>query len=275
METIPRSSGEVTDAENEVRQVSTGSTSVLTTDAATTTAEGDSNVVENEQDDYEEYNDEEDEEDDYEYEDDDEVAYSGFLDESMPPEKVEEIVEKPKWRQPSEAAVSMSLRAESEKTGGRRRLAQDLYRIMNQDTEEAGFSLAPVEDSMDKWTIKLFGLDEDSNLAKDMKVLGISNIEIEMNFPEHYPFEPPFVRVVRPRFKRQTGFVMNGALCMELLTKVSSLLFRVFLLRSINVAFSYTIFVPRMDGTQSMTLKVSSFRFDHSWSLETDDSKLL
>ena len=34
-----------------------------------------------------------------------------------------------------------------------------------------------------------------------------------------YPFEPPFVRVVRPRFKRQTGFVMNGALCMELLTK--------------------------------------------------------
>jgi ubiquitin-conjugating enzyme E2 Q len=33
-----------------------------------------------------------------------------------------------------------------------------------------------------------------------------------------YPFEPPFVRVVSPRFKRQTGFVMNGALCMELLT---------------------------------------------------------
>ncbi len=26
------------------------------------------------------------------------------------------------------------------------------------------------------------------------------------------------MRVVRPRFKRQTGFVMNGALCMELLT---------------------------------------------------------
>ena len=35
---------------------------------------------------------------------------------------------------------------------------------------------------------------------------------------KQYPFEPPFVRVVRPRFKKQTGFVMNGALCMELLT---------------------------------------------------------
>merc|ERR1712194_256825 len=91
---------------------------------------------------------------------------------------------------------------------------------MNQDHEEAGFSLAPqVEDSMEKWTIKLFQLDPDSNLAKDMMVLGINHIELEMKFPEQYPFEPPFVRVVKPRFKRQTGFVMNGALCMELLTK--------------------------------------------------------
>jgi len=95
-----------------------------------------------------------------------------------------------------------------------------LYRIMNQDTEEAGFSLSPQsEDSMDKWTIKLFQFDGDSNLAKDMMVLGIDHIQLEMEFPNQYPFEPPFVRVVKPRFKRQTGFVMNGALCMELLTK--------------------------------------------------------
>mmetsp|Transcript_14977 Transcript_14977/g.37711 ORF Transcript_14977/g.37711 Transcript_14977/m.37711 type:complete len:463 (-) Transcript_14977:194-1582(-) len=125
-----------------------------------------------------------------------------------------------KWREPSRAAVSMSLRAQQETSGSKRRLAQDLYRIMNQDTEEAGFSLAPQsEDSMEKWTIKLFQFDPDSNLAKDMLVVGIDHIELEMKFPEQYPFEPPFVRVVKPRFKRQTGFVMNGALCMELLTK--------------------------------------------------------
>merc|ERR1712087_1098118 len=81
-------------------------------------------------------------------------------------------------------------------------------------------SLAPQsEDSMEKWTIKLFQFDPDSNLAKDMLVVGIDHIELEMKFPEQYPFEPPFVRGVKPRFKRQTGFVMNGALCMELLTK--------------------------------------------------------
>lgn len=125
-----------------------------------------------------------------------------------------------KWRQPSREAVNMSLRAEQETTGGKRRLAQDLYRIMNQDTKESGFSLEPAsEDSMKQWTIKLFQFDEDSNLAKDMKVLALEYIELEMTFPDQYPFEPPFVRVVRPRFKRQTGFVMNGALCMELLTK--------------------------------------------------------
>lgn len=127
---------------------------------------------------------------------------------------------KPKWRQPSEEAVNMSLRAEKEKSGNKRRLALDLYRIMNQDTDKAGFTLVPSsEDSMDNWTIKLFQFDEDSKLAQDMKVLSVPYIELEMKFPDQYPFEPPFVRVTQPRFRRQTGFVMNGALCMELLTK--------------------------------------------------------
>lgn len=199
-------------------------------------------------------------ESEYEYEDDDDAAFSGFLmtnntygtttnnaaySSSAPARIVEEETvavassdtapasatsaavdgesdgaPRKKWREPSRAAVSMSLRAQQETSGSKRRLAQDLYRIMNQDHEEAGFSIAPQsEDSMEKWTIKLFQFDPDSNLAKDMLVVGIDHVELEMKFPEQYPFEPPFVRVSKPRFKRQTGFVMNGALCMELLTK--------------------------------------------------------
>jgi ubiquitin-protein ligase len=197
-----------------------------------------------------------DDESEYEYEDDDESPFSGFLmassnftgasaqgssapsssaqiiEEDVAPAKAvpssyasspdedDDAPRKNKWREPSRAAVSMSLRAQQETSGSKRRLAQDLYRIMSQDTQVAGFSLAPQsEDSMDKWTIKLFQFDSCSNLAKDMMVLGIEHVELEMLFPEQYPFEPPFVRVVKPRFKRQTGFVMNGALCMELLTK--------------------------------------------------------
>lgn len=173
--------------------------------------------------------------DDYEYEDEDDTGFAGFLATEHPhvstriineekPATIEE--EEPEdnkkllWREPTRAAVNMSLRAEKETSGGKRRLAQDLYRIMNQDTIEAGFSLETAnEDAMDKWKIKLFKFDQDSNLAKDMMVLGVEHVELEMKFPEQYPFEPPFVRVVKPRFRRQTGFVMNGALCMELLTK--------------------------------------------------------
>jgi ubiquitin-conjugating enzyme E2 Q len=126
---------------------------------------------------------------------------------------------KAKWKEPTKQAVNMSLRVGKEKSGGRRRLAADLYKVMMTDTEESGFSVEQsAEESMDKWTIKLFKFDEDSDLHKDLLVLGLDCVELEMNFPEQYPFEPPFVRVVRPRFKKQTGFVMNGALCMELLT---------------------------------------------------------
>jgi ubiquitin-conjugating enzyme E2 Q len=192
----------------------------------------------------EEEEDEDDDSSEYSYEDDDDAAFSGFLsapaaalsmefatttpaciveDETVVTSSTaatEAAEAKKKWREPSRAAVSMSLRAQQETSGSKRRLAQDLYRIMNQDTEEAGFSLAPQsEDCMDKWTIKIFQFDEDSNLAKDMLVLCQDHIQLEMKFPNQYPFEPPFVRVVKPRFKRQTGFVMNGALCMELLTK--------------------------------------------------------
>jgi len=127
---------------------------------------------------------------------------------------------KSKWKEPSQQAISMSLRAEKEKSGGKRRLASDLYRVMMSDTQEAGFHVEQGEgDSMDNWKVNLFNFDEDSELQKDLLVLGVDHVELEMKFPDQYPFEPPFVRVVRPRFKRQTGFVMNGALCMELLTK--------------------------------------------------------
>lgn len=177
--------------------------------------------------------DEADDESEYEYEDEDETNYGGFLETAARdpgPARIEDdsptastnakTTATAKWKEPSKEAVTMSLRAERETSGGKRRLASDLYKIMMADTQEAGFSLEPKsEDCMDKWIIKLFQFDEDSNLHKDMVVLGIEYIELEMSFPDQYPFEPPFVRVVRPKFKKQSGFVMNGALCMELLTK--------------------------------------------------------
>jgi ubiquitin-protein ligase len=177
--------------------------------------------------------DDDDDEEDYEYEDEEETAFAGFLDPVWPQQPAQQQQQTTSmavslsstssgggYKEPSQEAVRMSLRAERETSGGKRRLASDLYKIMVRDTEEAGFRMEPSSpDSMDRWTIRLFQFDEDSNLHKDMIVLGLDHIELEMSFPEQYPFEPPFVRVVRPKFKKQTGFVMNGALCMELLTQ--------------------------------------------------------
>ena len=54
---------------------------------------------------------------------------------------------------------------------------------MMADTQEAGFTLQPCDkDSMDKWCIKIFGFDEDSNLAKDFVVCRIDHMKLEMSF---------------------------------------------------------------------------------------------
>lgn len=114
---------------------------------------------------------------------------------------------KSKWKEPTKQAVNMSLRVEKEKSGGRRRLAADLYKVMMNDNEEAGFSVAQSSDEcMDKWTIKLFKFDEDSNLHKDLLVLGLDSVELEMNFPEQVScsnFNPVFGSIL-PYFRIST-----------------------------------------------------------------------
>ena len=45
-------------------------------------------------------------------------------------------------------------------------------------------------------------------------------VHMEMKFPKDYPMNPPFVRVIRPRFKFLTGHVtIGGSVCMQLLTR--------------------------------------------------------
>lgn len=74
-----------------------------------------------------------------------------------------------------------------------------------------------------RWDIKLFDFDPKSDLGKDMlaykKKNGEDFVTLEMRFSQDYPFAPPFVRVVRPRFVFRTGHVtIGGSICMELLT---------------------------------------------------------
>jgi len=48
---------------------------------------------------------------------------------------------------------------------------------------------------------------------------GMSAVVMEVKFPDNYPMQPPFIRVVRPRFQIHTGHItVGGSICMELLT---------------------------------------------------------
>lgn len=74
-----------------------------------------------------------------------------------------------------------------------------------------------------QWIVELHSFSEELPLTKDMKAKELTSIVLEMRFGKSYPYSPPFVRVIRPRFLpfQQGGgghVTMGGALCMELLT---------------------------------------------------------
>ena len=78
-------------------------------------------------------------------------------------------------------------------------------------------------ENMYQWIVELHSFDPKLPLAKDMKNAGETSIVLEVRFTNHFPFSPPFVRVVKPRFlpfnSGGGGHVTEGgAICMELLT---------------------------------------------------------
>lgn len=61
---------------------------------------------------------------------------------------------------------------------------------------------------------------EQPDLYKDCLAMRVDRIKFEIRLPEDYPFSPPFVRIVSPRFQQMTGYVTyGGSICFELLTK--------------------------------------------------------
>lgn len=89
---------------------------------------------------------------------------------------------------------------------------------------EVGWYINPGElENMYQWIVELHSFDHDLPLSQDMKAAGLTSVVLEMRFTNAWPFAPPFVRVIKPRFlpfaQRGGGHVLEGgAICMELLT---------------------------------------------------------
>lgn len=97
---------------------------------------------------------------------------------------------------------------------------KDIYR--SQNFKSKMYSVELVNDCLYDWNVRIFKVDEESPLQKDLRDMqkkgGQDHILLNMTFKETFPFEPPFVRVVCPVLNG--GYVLlGGAICMELLTK--------------------------------------------------------
>jgi len=99
------------------------------------------------------------------------------------------------------------------------RIASELTHILKTNPEKQGYSVDPIEDNIYLWELRFFSFDSNDDLAKDLKKLKKDHIVLHIAFPPTYPLNPPFVRVIRPRFAFRTGHVtIGGSVCTELLT---------------------------------------------------------
>ena len=68
----------------------------------------------------------------------------------------------------------------------------------------------PFQDNLFLWNVELSDFPKGTPFYKDLESYAKRTnrkpvIEIEMKFPKDYPMNPPFVRVIRPRFQFLTG----------------------------------------------------------------------
>jgi ubiquitin-conjugating enzyme E2 Q len=84
-------------------------------------------------------------------------------------------------------------------------------------------------DNVYQWIVELHSFhtfsinDKPLPLVEDMKQANATSIVLEIRFGPDFPFSPPYIRVIRPRFLPFTQgggghIVIGGAMCMELLT---------------------------------------------------------
>ncbi|KAJ5652417.1 hypothetical protein N7507_009843 [Penicillium longicatenatum] len=74
-----------------------------------------------------------------------------------------------------------------------------------------------------QWIVEMHSFDPALPLAQDLKAAKLNSVVLEIRFPREFPMNPPFVRVIRPRFLEFAAgggghVTAGGAMCMELLT---------------------------------------------------------
>ena len=76
---------------------------------------------------------------------------------------------------------------------------------------------------MSTWRVELHSFEECTSVHKELeevkKCTGKAAIEMEIKFPDNYPFAAPFVRVVRPLLIPGRVVDSDGSVVIEMLTE--------------------------------------------------------
>ena len=105
-----------------------------------------------------------------------------------------------------------------------RQLQETLKTQATTPIHELGWYIDPeLITNMYQWIIELHTFDSALPISKDLKSRKLKSIIVEFRFGSNFPFSPPFVRIIRPRFLplMQGGgghVTAGGAMCMQLLT---------------------------------------------------------
>jgi ubiquitin-conjugating enzyme E2 Q len=105
-----------------------------------------------------------------------------------------------------------------------KRLMIEYKQLMRKSADELGFTVKLAEeDNLRVWIVCIHvaagGLGN-SLLEAQMERLSIPFLELEITFPDGYPIEPPFPRVIYPRFQSLTGHITTGgSICMEAISR--------------------------------------------------------
>ncbi|MCJ1314254.1 hypothetical protein MMC25_007934 [Agyrium rufum] len=115
--------------------------------------------------------------------------------------------------------------ATSQATRSLQRLLLETIKIQDRSpAHELGWYIDPQRiENVYQWIVELHSFPPDIPLARDLSAKNLRSIVLELRFGKDFPFSPPFVRVIRPRFLTlaQGGgghVTAGGAMCMELLT---------------------------------------------------------
>ncbi|XP_052232724.1 ubiquitin-conjugating enzyme E2 Q2-like isoform X1 [Dreissena polymorpha] len=163
----------------------------------------------------------EDEEEDYDVEGEEDLMYYNTEENFM--EETERAVAEMKHSE-SDEDIEETFFGSGASPVACKRLVKDL-KNMKKEAHKFGLEGDPRGNNLFIWDVKLTGFPTDSGLGKDLQAWATKHsrepvVYLEMQFPGDYPMAPPFVRVIRPRFKFLTGHVtIGGSICMEMLTR--------------------------------------------------------